>query len=118
MKTIEITTRTIGEWLEYNKKVAEKIIEKYRDINTDFDWYNYTIEEFVGEMESKGLDIDPKNVKFSGFWSQGDGASFTCDLSSKYINEWSVFELAEILDIPRNELVFGKDMQMKIIKNL
>ena len=38
--------------------------------------------------------------------------------SSKYINEWSVFELGEILDIPRNELVFGKDLQMEVVKSL
>lgn len=90
MKTIEITTRTIGEWLKYDKKIAEKIIEKYRDINTNFEWYADTIAEFVKEMEVKGIDIDTKNVHFSGFWRQGDGASFTCDLSPKYINEWII----------------------------
>ena len=88
MKTIEITTRTIGEWLEFDKKIAEKIIEKNRDINTDFNWYEGTIAEFVKDMEAKGLEIDAKNVNFSGFWSQGDGASFTCNLSPEYIDSW------------------------------
>lgn len=90
MKIIEITTRTIGEWLEFDKKIAEKIIEKYRDINTDFAWYDGTIQNFVEDMAEKGLEIDAKNVNFSGFWNQGDGASFICDLSEKYLNEWII----------------------------
>lgn len=102
MKTIEITTRTISEWLEYNKNVAEKIIEKYRNININFAWYADTIAEFVKDMERKGIDIDYKNVKFSGFWSQGDGASFTCDLSSKYINEWIISNKEELPILYKN----------------
>jgi hypothetical protein len=38
--------------------------------------------------------------------------------SSKYIDEWLIFELADILSIPRNELLSGKKMQMEVIKGL
>jgi len=110
VKTIEITTRTIGEWLEFDKKIAEKIIEKYRDINTDFNWYENTIAEFVKDMEMKGLDIDTKNVNFSGFWSQGDGASFTCNLSPEYIDTWIGANKAEFPSLYAHigtDLLFG-----------
>ena len=51
MKEVVITTRNIREWLEFNKKVAEKIIEKNRDINIDFPWYDDTLNDFIEEME-------------------------------------------------------------------
>jgi hypothetical protein len=53
-----------------------KLIEKYRDINTEDEfWHELLIDDFVEQMEELGL----KEVKlsYSGFWSQGDGASFT-----------------------------------------
>jgi len=116
MKTIEITTRTIGEWMEFDKKIADKIIEKYCDINTDFSWYDDTIAEFVKEMEAKGLDINTKNVNFSGFSSQGDGASFTCNLSEKYINEWIIANKTEF-PILYEKYTSWNEIEGKIVKN-
>jgi len=54
----------------------EKLLEKYRYINTEHDWYDYVIEHFVDKMSQVGISIDRSDVKFSGFYSQGDGASF------------------------------------------
>ena len=116
MKTIEITTRTIGEWLEFDKKIAEKIIEKNRDINTDFNWYEGTIAEFVKDMEAKGLEIDAKNVNFSGFWSQGDGASFMCNLSEKYIDSWITANKAEFPSL-YEKYTSWNGIEGKIVKN-
>lgn len=40
-------------------------------------WADYTIEYFADSMYMLGVDIDPqKDVRYSGFYSQGDGASF------------------------------------------
>lgn len=56
-----------------------KLIEKYRDINVNHeDWHDCIIDYFIGEMEGIGIYIDYKEVHWSGFYSQGDGASFTC----------------------------------------
>ena len=52
----------------------QELIEKYRDINTDHDWWQYTYEDWTERLIEKG--IDPDDFAFSGFWSQGDGASF------------------------------------------
>ena len=53
-----------------------KLIEKYRDCNVDyFDWWEGIYETFRGDMSGKGIYVS--DIRFSGFWSQGDGASFT-----------------------------------------
>ena len=53
----------------------KELVEKYREINVDHnDWHDYIWEDFVIEMIKKG--INAKEMYYSGFWSQGDGASF------------------------------------------
>jgi len=61
--------------------VPEAVLDKHRSINTDDDWWECTIEQFVEDMKQKGIDTDAKQVSFRGFWSQGDGASFTGSLN-------------------------------------
>lgn len=40
-------------------------------------WADDTIEYFCDALYMLGINIDPKkDVRYSGFWSQGDGASF------------------------------------------
>lgn len=52
------------------------VIEKHRDINVDIhDWYECTIDDWKERLGEMGF-YDP-DIQFSGFWSQGDGASFT-----------------------------------------
>ena len=51
------------------------LIEKHRDINTDYDWWDCTYDHFAEDMRIKHIEVD--KMQFSGFWSQGDGASFT-----------------------------------------
>jgi len=56
-------------------EIKDELIEKYCDINVDHDWWEYTYDEFKIEMQLKGITVD--EINFSGFYSQGDGASFT-----------------------------------------
>lgn len=53
----------------------DELIEKYHDINVDNDWWEYTYGEFKLDMLIKGITVN--DINFSGFYSQGDGASFT-----------------------------------------
>jgi hypothetical protein len=55
------------------------LIEKHRDINTDYDWWDCTYDHFAEDMRIKHIEVD--KMLFSGFWSQGDGASFTGSIS-------------------------------------
>lgn len=56
-----------------NSEFLEKVLEKHRDINTSFDWWDFIHEDFK-EKNNEYFDIS--NIYFSGFWSQGDGAMF------------------------------------------
>lgn len=60
---------------ELSKEAKEKAIEANYDIATEWDWWDPIIEGFTEDMEKIGMrDIE---CEFSGFYSQGDGASFT-----------------------------------------
>lgn len=41
------------------------------------DWWDSCYESFTVTAEIMGFDVSPRDIQFSGFWSQGDGASFT-----------------------------------------
>lgn len=75
-KKIEVTVYTFKELLELkNEKAIERAREKLREWATSHDWYEYTYEEWKKILEAIGF-TSPE-IQFSGFWSQGDGASFT-----------------------------------------
>jgi len=48
-----------------------------REGQTDHDWWDYIYEMWGKALTQIGFD--EAKISFSGFWSQGDGASFTCD---------------------------------------
>ena len=78
MKTIK-TFESFKQGMSFeNLSDSAKVsaIESNRDINVDHDdWADPYIEGFVEDMEKAGVsDVE---VEYSGFWSQGDGASFT-----------------------------------------
>ena len=55
---------------------TEELLEKNRYINVEFDWWDDEYDYFIGQMEAIGLSVDAGDIKFTGFYSQGDGASF------------------------------------------
>jgi hypothetical protein len=78
METIK-TFESFREGLAFgdlSDSAKAKAIESNRDINVDHeDWADPIIEGFVEDME--GFGVSDVEVEYSGFWSQGDGASFT-----------------------------------------
>lgn len=70
--------KSYKEWLKTNKDIAEKIINKNFFINVDYNgWSEGTIEYFLGVISKNGFNIELEDFSYSGFCSQGDGASFT-----------------------------------------
>ena len=57
----------------------QELIERYRDINVDHDWWGGVYSHFIYEMMEQGIYLQDKDIHFSGFGSQGDGASFEGD---------------------------------------
>lgn len=62
--------------LPSNADLKNRVIEKARLINVDDGWWATTYGEIIqNDLKPNGFfDIE---ISFSGFWSQGDGASFT-----------------------------------------
>lgn len=62
---------------ELSPESKKKAIEKHQDINVDDDrWWEFIVDDFVEEMQ-KFYGVEETDVAFSGFYSQGDGTSFT-----------------------------------------
>jgi uncharacterized protein Smg (DUF494 family) len=58
------------------------LIEKFRDINVNYDnWYDYVYEGFTEVMQAGGVKVE--RMFFSGFWTQGDGACF-----EGHVSDW------------------------------
>jgi hypothetical protein len=71
----ETIVKTYLKFDELTDKQKAKVLDNLRYINVNYDWYEYTIEEFEAKLKKLGFyDI---KTEFSGFWSQGDGACFT-----------------------------------------
>jgi hypothetical protein len=61
---------------ELSPEAQKNALKELWDINIEYsDWHEPIIEDFESEMKEEGVsDIE---VSYSGFYSQGDGASFT-----------------------------------------
>ena len=78
---IQITLFTFDELPEESQ---QKIIEGFRERYEPY--YGHIYDEFILEMsEQYGADIKVDNIQWTGFWSQGDGACFTCDFDEEVI---------------------------------
>lgn len=71
----EAIVRTILKFDELDEVQKSKVIDNLHDINTDYDWYEFVYDDAKTILGKLGFtDIE---IAFSGFASQGDGASFT-----------------------------------------
>lgn len=56
---------------------SQDSIDKHRDFNVDHEWWDDVYDDFYRICEILGIDLGKNEPSFSGFWSQGDGASWT-----------------------------------------
>lgn len=101
MKTVQIEIFTFEELAP---EIQKKVVENNRYLNVDFfDWYHSIIDDWTEKLEKLGFNAP--DIQFSGFNSQGDGASFTCnslDWEKIMVGKYAgLFELA-------NEYFTGK----------
>lgn len=73
MKTIETTVYTFDELSDSAK---QKALDADRDRDVDHNWWDWTYEDFISQVALKGYAVQAKDIHFTGFWSQGDGACF------------------------------------------
>lgn len=80
MKHIKLYESLEGEktfsFEELSPQAKATALENHRDINTDWDsWQDDVLTDAESELEQDGFtDVE---IHYSGFYSQGDGASFT-----------------------------------------
>jgi hypothetical protein len=117
LKSIKMSreiTITAYEFAELEPKVKEKVLDNYRYtlLELNDDWAQPVIEEFNEDMLNFGITAD---VKFSGFGSQGDGASFTTDTCDTDLLIRKLHESGH--KIPENALLDSKDFSVSIYRN-
>ena len=99
---------------ELSPEAKQYAIDRNRDFSIEgVDWWDPIIEGFIEEMEGIGMeDVDPQ---FSGFYSQGDGASFTGRVrdNEKFLN---ALGLNSINKIDKNRI--GSEKLTKYLKSL
>lgn len=89
---------------ELSSDIQEKVLSDYKEEYMDHMdpwWYEDVIENFQSELENLGLEDIKCN--FTGFWSQGDGASFTAN-----VRDVKKFLMDEIKLKPGKWFVYSK----------
>ena len=68
------------KFYELTQDVKDRVLTWHAD-TLDGSWYKYVTEQ--AKYDGKALGFEMDNIYFSGFWSQGDGASWvgTVDIS-------------------------------------
>lgn len=90
-KTIKTEVYTYQELLELAEKhkgsdegkkwskAVDNAAQWLRDVVVDHEWWDSTYEMWQSALDEIGFEN--AQISFSGFWSQGDGASFTSDVN-------------------------------------
>jgi hypothetical protein len=61
-------------WTKLSSKRQDELLKEYRDVNVDHNWWDYTYDWFKEKCDVQGICVT--DMRFSGFWCQGDGANF------------------------------------------
>ena len=85
----EVIETTVYSLAELDDRAKERARDWYRQVSADDDWYEFVFEDFERVCEILGIDLATRTVRlrgggtrqkpciwFSGFWCQGDGASY------------------------------------------
>jgi len=74
MKEVKIQTFEFDELSPFARR---KALTDLRECNLDYGWWEHLTEFFVELLAAAGVSASPDDVRFTGFYSQGDGASFS-----------------------------------------
>lgn len=92
------TAVTVYKFNELADKVKEKVRDRYRKDYPDTEWWCPIYEDVISKSKEYGITLEDEDIQFTGFWSQGDGASFV----SKEINN---YKFADKVGIKANKEV-------------
>lgn len=72
---------------QLSPKEFQRAYEKWCGEGTHYDWWDSIYEMKTSEGEERGFDI--RDIRFSGFWSQGDGACWTGYIHLDEVLKWA-----------------------------
>lgn len=80
---MEVRKYSVFTFEELPEDIQERALDNLRDINVDYEWWESTLYYYKEKLEKAGF----KNteISFSGFGSQGDGASFVADCDNREV---------------------------------
>ena len=99
-KTVEIT---LYQFDELSDKAKEKARENYITNWMRDDWYECTYEA-MKEDGHHNYGFNVKDIRFSGFWSQGDGASWC---GSVNVPAWIKSKPSQYQEHPTTQIVLA-----------
>lgn len=82
--------------LPENSELKQKVLKNLSDINTNYDWYDSVYYDFkTNIVPDLGFKVD--KIRFSGFYSQGDGAMFEGSVSdfTKFVSDTRIKRLID-----------------------
>lgn len=103
--TKEITLYSVSD-LKENPIVLKNVLDKQYNINVENDfWHEGIIYNHTQKLKSLGFN--EVKIAFSGFSSQGDGASFTCESIDfkKWLSENSTNNNKRLLSLLNKDLI-------------
>lgn len=118
-RTITKIVYTFKELLDLSKegKASQKAVERAKhwlqEAATDFDWYSCVLDFWEHALDQIGFEN--AEISFSGFWCQGDGASFTASVD---LDKLVAFLADTVQAKDRIEVVEGKEQFLPYIVNL
>jgi len=74
MKVIQLKLYTFKE---LGRVAKQKALTDYRYLNVDFNWWDDIYGDFISLCEYLAITVEKDSIKFSGFYSQGDGSAFS-----------------------------------------
>lgn len=99
---------------DLNDEQKQRAIEKHRDINVDYQEWNDSVQE-EHHYKLKSVGFDGVQSQYSGFWTQGSGASFTADSLDiekflRAIKRWTYYR-------PLHEMIRINEIWAKVVRN-
>lgn len=64
------------QYSELSKEAQETALIEYQERACGFEWWTDTYDYWIEKLERLGIYTSAPSIEFSGFYSQGDGASF------------------------------------------
>lgn len=98
-------TIKLYQFSELKEEAKETALDKMRDINTDYRWWDFEYDNFKTIAEYVGVTVDLKKTYFCGFYHQGQGSSYTASVNIIKLLQ-GVKEMAWKAYAPKAELDF------------